>query len=195
MQDARIRKTKQKLYQGLSEMLKEKTFEEMTVTDICKKANVTRITFYSYYTDKYSFLHEVMGDIAEKIRACYMDKQKALNPEDDPRKSCHNILNAILDFQESQEGIIAVLGDDNPYLTFSYYWRIVRETGQKSQPYFNKLGLLYPEGMSSIFTITGLVSYIRRQIELGKSISQIREPANNLLDKIIDSGVFTKKEL
>ena len=44
--------TKKIISLALYELLLKKTFDEVTVSDICKKAGVSRMTFYRYYTTK-----------------------------------------------------------------------------------------------------------------------------------------------
>lgn len=51
--DLRVVKTKKVLYESLLELMKEKPFEEIKVSDICEKALINRSTFYSHYADKY----------------------------------------------------------------------------------------------------------------------------------------------
>ncbi|MGN1358231.1 MAG: TetR/AcrR family transcriptional regulator, partial [Bacilli bacterium] len=61
--DLRVVKTKRLLYATLLELMKEKTFEEIKVSDICNKALVNRSTFYSHYQDKYDLFSELVMDI------------------------------------------------------------------------------------------------------------------------------------
>ena len=56
--DLRIIKTRNLLYQTLEELMKEKAFEEIKVSDICTKALINRSTFYAHYNDKYELLAE-----------------------------------------------------------------------------------------------------------------------------------------
>ncbi len=50
--DLRVIKTENLLYATLIDLLKEKTFEEIKVSDICNKALVNRSTFCAHYQDK-----------------------------------------------------------------------------------------------------------------------------------------------
>ena len=52
MEDKRIRKTKKTLKTTLIKMLKEETFDQVSITELCKNADISRITFYSHYSDK-----------------------------------------------------------------------------------------------------------------------------------------------
>ncbi len=55
-EDARVIKTKAKLLETLKDMLHEKSFEDITVNEICSVADVRRATFYKHFEDKYDFL-------------------------------------------------------------------------------------------------------------------------------------------
>lgn len=65
--DLRIIKTKNSLYAALLDLMKEKSFEEIKVSDICTKALVNRSTFYSHYEDKYELLQDCIKDLKESL--------------------------------------------------------------------------------------------------------------------------------
>jgi len=49
--------------QAFLELLKEKSFEKITVTDIVKKADINRSTFYAHYPDVMGLLDEIQLEI------------------------------------------------------------------------------------------------------------------------------------
>lgn len=53
-------RTKEHLYHTAMEMLIERGFQATTIREICKEANVSVGTFYSYFDSKYSILFEVI---------------------------------------------------------------------------------------------------------------------------------------
>lgn len=61
--DLRVIKTRKTLYESLINLLKEKTFEEIKVSDICENALVNRSTFYSHYSDKYELFSSLINDL------------------------------------------------------------------------------------------------------------------------------------
>lgn len=61
--DLRIVRTKKFLYEGLVQLLKERPFEEIKVSDICEQALINRSTFYAHYSDKYDLLDSFIKDI------------------------------------------------------------------------------------------------------------------------------------
>lgn len=50
--DSRVLKTEQAIKEAFMELVKEKGYNQVTVSDICKKANINRNTFYLHYLDK-----------------------------------------------------------------------------------------------------------------------------------------------
>ena len=65
--DLRVVKTKKLLYTTLIELIKEKSFDEIRVSDICNRALVNRSTFYSHYEDKYELFSEFVKDIKDNL--------------------------------------------------------------------------------------------------------------------------------
>ena len=64
-EDLRVIKTKKSLYDGLIMMMKDKPFEEIKVSDICKVALTNRSTFYDHFNDKYELLYALMKDLED----------------------------------------------------------------------------------------------------------------------------------
>ena len=65
-EDLRILKTKASLYRGLMNLMKNKPFEDIKISDICKVSLINRSTFYDHYNDKYELIQSLMNDM--KIR-------------------------------------------------------------------------------------------------------------------------------
>lgn len=65
--DRRVIRTKRFIRDALTELLKVKGFEEVTVSDLTEKANINRGTFYLHYRDKYDLLEQSETEIIEEI--------------------------------------------------------------------------------------------------------------------------------
>ena len=65
--DLRIIKTRKALYNAFEELMKSKPFEQIKVSDICKKALINRSTFYSHYNDKYELLVDFINVLKEEF--------------------------------------------------------------------------------------------------------------------------------
>lgn len=65
--DLRVVKTQNILYTTLLDLMKEKTFEEIKVSDICNHALINRSTFYAHYNDKYELLAEFIQELKNSL--------------------------------------------------------------------------------------------------------------------------------
>ncbi len=54
--DPRIRRSRKLLQNALSTLLATKSFGDLSVTDICKQADIARVTFYQHYDSKEALL-------------------------------------------------------------------------------------------------------------------------------------------
>ena len=55
-EDLRVKRTKKALSEAFMRLMAEKSFEDITVNELCDKAGIRRATFYKHYTDKFDFL-------------------------------------------------------------------------------------------------------------------------------------------
>lgn len=69
MEDRRIRYTKKVIKDTFIELLEKKPINKITVTELCRKSEINRATFYRYYEDVY--------DLMEKLKSQYVDELKA----------------------------------------------------------------------------------------------------------------------
>lgn len=69
--DLRIVKTKENIKRAFQELIKEKSFSKITVTNIIEKSKINRSTFYKHYEDKYklreSLINETLDDFNNNI--------------------------------------------------------------------------------------------------------------------------------
>lgn len=63
----RILYTKNIIKESLIELLENKEIHEVTVTDICKKADINRGTFYSHYKDAFDLLQSMEDELFDQV--------------------------------------------------------------------------------------------------------------------------------
>ena len=61
VRDPRMRRTRQLLQGALGELMRSKSFDEISVQDIAEAATVNRATFYDHYTDKFALLEAMVA--------------------------------------------------------------------------------------------------------------------------------------
>lgn len=66
--DKRTAQTKQRIIAALIELINEKGFNDINVTDISRRAGISRGTFYIHYLDKFDLLHQVEDELLGKLQ-------------------------------------------------------------------------------------------------------------------------------
>jgi len=66
-QDIRITKTHMALSKALMDLLEKKSFQKITVNDICQLAMVSRSTFYLHFEDKYHLMLFCLKSVRQKL--------------------------------------------------------------------------------------------------------------------------------
>lgn len=64
--DLRVRKTRKALTNSLLELLREKSFDEITVTELCNRAMVRKATFYNHFSDKTELLVYLIREMQQE---------------------------------------------------------------------------------------------------------------------------------
>lgn len=64
-EDRRVKYTKQAIRESFLELLSEKPIEKISVTEICKKADINRGTFYSHYTDPFELRQQLEQELKD----------------------------------------------------------------------------------------------------------------------------------
>lgn len=66
--DKRTVQTKQRIISALIDLINEKGFNDINVTDISRRAGISRGTFYIHYLDKFDLLHQVEDELLGKLQ-------------------------------------------------------------------------------------------------------------------------------
>lgn len=102
----RRQNARQKLEEAYFDMLEETHYSKITVSDIIRKTEVSRTTFYRYYTDIFD-MHKKISDRLgnEIIDTCLKKIIKAKNEEE--------CFESILEIFNSQEKYIVLISGEN----------------------------------------------------------------------------------
>ena len=96
--DNRTKYTQKIIYETFMDLLKEKDIDKITVTEICKKAEINRATFYRYYENQYDLLDKIEENMLDEI------KNTTKNCKRDIDELTLNILEVV--YQNKSEWII-----------------------------------------------------------------------------------------
>ena len=65
--DRRVRKTKTRLLNCLTELMKEKEVKDISVKELSDLADINRGTFYLHYRDVYDMLNKVEDELSRNL--------------------------------------------------------------------------------------------------------------------------------
>ena len=96
--------TAEKMDSALMELLKTKSFEFITVSEICKKAGVNRSTFYLHYENTRDLLEETVRNMTDNFVSYFVPDGK-ISP---------------INFEESQKDKLVFISEEYlmPYLSY-----------------------------------------------------------------------------
>ena len=72
--DRRIKYTKNIIKTTFLKKLEEKEINKITVSEICKEADVNRATFYRYYLDVYDLLDSIETEFVDNLRLIFKEE-------------------------------------------------------------------------------------------------------------------------
>jgi len=79
--DPRIKRTRQLLQQALMDLMREKSFQAITVQDIAERATVNRVTFYAHFEDKHMLLEYTMREMFKQRLRGQLPEGSPFSPE------------------------------------------------------------------------------------------------------------------
>ena len=125
MEDKRITKTKRNIKATLTDILQEMPFEKISVAEICRRGDISRITFYAHYEDKYDLAEEIFSDHVQEAYDKYHALQAENNPGNNGFIGYQNLLEAILSLYYDNYAFFShTTSSENPYLFSAYFNRM-----------------------------------------------------------------------
>lgn len=195
MEDKRIVKTKRSLKEALTDMLEKEDFEHISITELCRKAEVSRITFYSHYSDKYALLDDIFSDMIKIGTEDYYQRQKQNNPSGRLTAGYVNMLDSILQLYYDRFDFFQHTNPEkNPYLASRMYSIILDTVEMHTLHIQKKLRLKYSPKKIAGFVCYGMFGFLNESHNEKVPLEQIKKEARNLLTDLLRSGVLAESE-
>lgn len=108
--DRRIRKSQEAIKDALVDLLKDKSIEQITVSDLAKSADINRSTFYLHYKNIEDLIESIEGELAEYITlsVSHIETDQMIN---DPQ-ALLQIFTKLLEAVKSESNLILALMDN-----------------------------------------------------------------------------------
>ena len=158
---------------------------------LCKNADISRITFYSHYSDKFALVDDIFADMQEIGYADYRRRQQEYNPSGSVVQGYVNVLDTILDLYYARFDFFRHTDPEkNPYLAFAFY-NIVLDTVEQHTSHIEQrnLKLKYSARKIAGFVCFGLLGFINECHQEKTPLEQIRGECRALLTDILRSDV------
>ncbi len=191
MEDKRVIKTKRNLKNTFIRLLGAQPFEKINVTQLCKEAETSRITFYTYYEDKYTLVDEMFDDYNKEALADYYRLQDINNPERNTLKGYFNMLDCIINlYTNNAEFFSLTSSEKNPYLFSVFYHHIFYYVEDYIIRHDANMISKYPPKMTATLLCTGLLSVIGECCKSKTSIQNFAPHIKNMYKDILMSELF-----
>jgi len=191
MEDKRITKTKRNLKETMVSLLRRIPFEKINVTGLCKKADTSRITFYTYYDDKYSLISEIMEDYHREAVEDYHKMQELNNPKRNVLTGYFNMLDSILHLYTNHPNFFEMVSSDkNPYLFSAFYQYVFHNVENYIEQHSTKIRAKYPAAMTATLLCNGLLGVINECYKTKKTIEKMIPAIRNMYKDILMSNLF-----
>jgi len=168
--DLRVVKTLEAIRKSFEELLCEKDFLEITVTELCERARISKKTFYCHYAS----IDELLDELQEDLLISYIEKVKDFRIPEEMNK----VNRVFFEFSCSQgkvyERINSATGSFS-YIRQQLAGRVVTETWMNSET-FGKLDEFKRDVLVEFMKSVSLTIYLRWLAD-GK-----KEPVEKLIE-------------
>lgn len=191
MEDKRIIKTKRNIKETMIRLLQTTSFEKITVTQLCKEGETSRITFYTYYEDKYALIEEMFSGYVEEAVADYYQLQAANNPKREALYGYYHMLECILNLYARHNAFfIQATPDRNPYLYSAFFHHIFASVENYIISHSKYLKPQYSSRQTAALLCNGLWGVINECYSISDNLTELRENVMAMYRDILRSDLF-----
>ena len=180
--DRRVLKTEQALESALLKLMRGKSIDQITTTELCREAGINRNTFYAHYPNPTSLLERVEDEFIKVIVGIIDDTVK----EHGYSMLLQRVFEAIIEHKALSLVLLSRNGDPN------YLRRIIETARVPVIEYWRGLGTSLPqEDLDTLFTF---LSHGSKQVILlwtERGFDQTPEELARKVGTIVDNAVST----
>ena len=158
----RVKMTKRMMKEALIDLLDKKSLEKITVTEICKNADVNRSTFYAYYEDIGTLMLEIEDEVLEHV-TIYAD-----NFNDYSDKRMLEVFEEFFNYVRNNAKLFRVLMVQHDNSSFNRRMLdTIMEKYKMSLEYNDEL----PAKYTYVYSVSGVIGIMGEWIDSGFAIS------------------------
>lgn len=189
VEDKRVQKTKKCLKGALLELGEKKPIEKISVTEICDLACTGRVTFYTYYDDKYDLLRDCFNDLKNDVLDNYK-KRREKSSVKNVKTEFLNLYDAIQDevekFNVQGQNLLS-----SPDMLYMFYQFVVENLEEFELKCGDSLLTKYDRKQINSFLVFGLWGFVHARTDTDRN--KLRRDAHQLVSDLLDSKIFDPK--
>ena len=192
--DKRVVRTRATLKSTLIDLVREHDFESINIGDLCKEANINRVTFYTHYHDKYELLDDIFKDMHDYALKRAKELDMINNKMLDQHTAFVNYLQAFVEGLSSYDSLVYSMSKNQSGYIYFAYKSFLNSKLQKALLYYNqKSDLKYPIEQITAFITNGLIGFVIEGITINKGrFTEVFKEAQELFHRLINNNIFIK---
>lgn len=174
--DRRTKYTQKVIKETFINLLEEKEITKITVSEICKIADINRATFYRYYLDVYDLLSNIQKEMEEELKNSY-------HPETEKDNTIANFSKSLLTVLLKNKKLVKVLFDTNDNIYFlntilEFSYQKCKEKWQHDLPELSDEDIEY----ASVYIFNGALGVVNFWVknDFDKDIDEIANIIENI---------------
>ena len=181
--DRRIRKTRRVIRQCLTELLKTKRIQDITVREISEKADINRGTFYLHYRDIFDLMEQIENELLEELEDV-LNHFKASDLLSNPALVFTRVFHLV---KENSDMVSILIGQNGDINFVNRLKDIVREKCLKDWMEVFRSGNAAAFDAFSSFIVSGCIGLVQYWLQTG--LKETPEQMAKLTEHIITKGI------
>lgn len=187
METARVR-----IRNALVTLLSENEFSKISVTDICKEAGLSRVTFYLWYDSKDKLLNDYFQDIVNEGVSYYQQLRESYRSYS-VQADFHSLLETIFylanRYHEFAAHLFSKTGQEDQVLYVRFNSLVMKQVKELTREHSDKIKKPLTMAETATFLASGLNSMIRADLSAGMAPETVHAHAAAMLDHVM-AGLF-----
>lgn len=163
--DRRAIRTKKMIRLALSQLIEEKGFNDITITDITTRADINRGTFYLHYTDKYDLLEKIEDEVLQELFGNCGTISDMDIPNGDFVSRPMPFMVKIFEYLKENATLMKAILGPNGDPVFQRKLKELIQTGLFKNKVINKENMLVPESYFTAYVLSAHLGVIQKWLE------------------------------
>lgn len=190
METARTR-----IKEALVKLLDTNEFSRISVTQICREAGLSRVTFYLWYDNKDTMLNDYFQDIVNEGME-YFHELKNKSESDTIRSDFNALLETLFylgnRYNDFVSHMVGTKKHEDQILYSRFNSIVMKQVSELIREHAGQIAQPLTLTEAGYFLSSGLGSMIRQDLDDGIAPRVIHEHASALLNHVLSSGLFSE---